>query len=214
MNPNPADIKVLIVEDDPLLGRILQKRVGSEGYHVMLAADGREGLKAIVTFEPDVVISDWMMPEVDGLELCRSVKEGLRDAAPYFILLTAKGEISDKLLALQSGADDYVVKPCDQGELLARIRAGARIVALTQQLRRTVADLQVALAELEFTREASGTQEPGVTICSGCHRVRADGGTWQDLDSLLARRRVTPVSGTCPDCAAGRGEPEAEAEAA
>jgi phosphoserine phosphatase RsbU/P len=147
-----AEVKVLIVEDDLFFLRVLQKRIASEGYQVMTAADGREGMKAIVTFEPDLVISDWMMPEVDGLELCQSVKTGLREAAPYFILLTAKGEISDKLLGLQTGADDYLTKPCDQGELMARVRAGVRIVSLTQELRRTVADLRVANAALETSR--------------------------------------------------------------
>src|ERR1043166_10193376 len=85
-------------------------------------------------------ISDWMMPQVDGLELCQSVKTGLKESAPYFILLTAKGEISDKLLALDTGADDYLVKPCDQGELMARVRAGLRIVLLTQDMRKAAVD--------------------------------------------------------------------------
>ena len=147
-----AEVKVLIVEDDPFFLRVLHKRITNEGYQVMTATDGREGMKAIVTFEPDLVISDWMMPEVDGLELCQSVKTGLREAAPYFILLTAKGEISDKLLGLQTGADDYLTKPCDQGELMARVRAGVRIVSLTQELRRTVTDLKVANAALENAR--------------------------------------------------------------
>src|SRR5262249_9735630 len=127
-----ADIRILIVEDDPFFQRVLLKRLTAEGYQVQTASDGREGMKAIVSFEPDLVISDWMMPQVDGLELCQSVKTGLLEAAPYFILLTAKGEISDKLLALDTGADDYLVKPCDQGELMARVRAGLRIVLLTQ----------------------------------------------------------------------------------
>ena len=143
-----AEVKVLIVEDDPFFLRVLHKRITSEGYQAMTATDGRDGMKAIVTFEPDLVISDWMMPEVDGLELCQSVKTGLREAAPYFILLTAKGEISDKRLGLQTGADDYLTKPCDQGELMARVRAGVRIVSLTQELRRAVAELKVANAAL------------------------------------------------------------------
>ena len=109
-------------------------------------------MKAIVTFEPDLVISDWMMPQVDGLELCQSIKTGLRDTAPYFILLTAKGEISDKLLALDTGADDYLVKPCDQGELMARVRAGLRIVLLTQDLRQAAVDLAALRAEVERVR--------------------------------------------------------------
>ena len=146
MSSTGATARILIVEDDPFYRRVLERRLAKEGHEVLTAADGREGMRVIVTAEPDLVLSDWMMPEVDGLELCQSVKTGLKDAAPYFILLTAKGELDDKLLGLQTGADDYVVKPCDHGELLARIRAGIRIVRLTQQLRRAVAELQALTA--------------------------------------------------------------------
>ncbi|MEK7823476.1 MAG: response regulator [Candidatus Eisenbacteria bacterium] len=209
-----GDIKVLIVEDDPFFLRVLQKRIASEGYQVMAAADGREGMKAIVTFEPDLVVSDWMMPELDGLELCQSVKTGLREAAPYFILLTAKGEISDKLLGLETGADDYLIKPCDQGELMARVRAGVRIVSLTQQLRRTVADLQVANAELGLARAAGGPAAPGIAVCAVCRRVRAGDGEWRELDQLAAARSETdPDAGLCPDCA-GAGAPHLRRPAA
>jgi sigma-B regulation protein RsbU (phosphoserine phosphatase) len=165
VTPN-AEIRILVIDDDPFFLRVLEKRFGAEGYRVHTAADGREGMKAIVATEPHLVISDWMMPEVDGLELCQSVKTGLRDGAPYFILLTAKGEISDKLLGLQTGADDYLTKPCDQGELMARVRAGVRIITLTQELRRTVADLQVANAELETPADTTGT-------CPTCGKPRA-----------------------------------------
>src|SRR4030095_3600037 len=167
-----GDIKVLVFEDDPFYQRILQKRLTSEGYQVLTAADGRDGMKAIVAQEPDLVISDWMMPEVDGLELCQSVKTGLRRAAADFILLTAKGEISDKLLGLQTGADDYLVKPCDQGELIARVRAGLRIVSLTQELRRTVHQLQLINAELEASRSSSRPSIETLPICSFCKKVR------------------------------------------
>ena len=134
--------RILIVEDDPFYRRVLEKRLAGERHEILSAADGREGMRIIVSAEPDLVISDWMMPEVDGLELCQSVKTGLKDAAPYFILLTAKGELNDRLLGLQTGADDYMIKPCDHAELIARIRAGLRIIRLTQQLRSTVAQLQ------------------------------------------------------------------------
>ena len=146
------DIRILIVEDDPFFQRVLLKRLAAEGYQVQAASDGREGMKAIVTYEPDLVISDWMMPQVDGLELCQSVKTGLKEAAPYFILLTAKGEISDKLLALDTGADDYLVKPCDQGELMARVRAGLRIVLLTQDMRNAARDLARLWADVRWVR--------------------------------------------------------------
>jgi len=151
-----SEVRILVVEDDPFFARVLQKRLAAEGYQVFVATDGREGMKAIVSHEPDLVISDWMMPQVDGLELCQSVKTGLREAAPYFVLLTAKGEIDDKLLALETGADDYLVKPCDQGELMARVRAGLRIVLLTQDLRRSAQELRVVKAELEELRRTLG----------------------------------------------------------
>src|SRR5689334_15910149 len=159
-----ADTRILVVEDDPFFQRVLQKRLESEGYQVIIASDGREGMKAIVASEPDLVISDWMMPEVDGLELCQSVKTGLGDAAPYFILLTAKGEISSKLLGLETGADDYLVKPCDQGELMARVRAGLRIVLLAQQLRATLAQVQRA--------GSSGAPPETLALCRECRLVR------------------------------------------
>ena len=152
------DIRILVVEDDPFFLRVLVRRLEAEGYQVQSATDGREGMKAIVTFEPDLVISDWMMPQVDGLELCQAVKVGLKDTAPYFILLTAKGEISDKLLALDTGADDYVVKPCDQGELMARVRAGLRIVLLTQGLRQAAVELAALRAEVERVRRELATR--------------------------------------------------------
>lgn len=161
----PPDIRILVVEDDPFFQRVLTKRLAAEGYQVQAASDGREGMKAIVTFEPDLVVSDWMMPHVDGLELCQSVKTGLKETAPYFILLTAKGEISDRLLALDTGADDYLVKPCDQGELLARVRAGLRIVLLTHVMRRAVvelAELKAQVARVKLELDARGIAWPEV----------------------------------------------------
>jgi len=200
-----AECKVLVVEDDPFFQRILYKRMGAEGYQVTAASDGREGMKAIVTFEPDLVVSDWMMPEVDGLELCQSVKTGLREAAPYFILLTAKGEISDKLLGLQTGADDYLVKPCDQGELIARVRAGLRIVSLTQELRRTVSQLRLSNAELEAARAGQRPAIDTMPICSFCKKVRDDDGIWYEIDQYLTATIHADFShGVCPDCRRAR----------
>ncbi len=198
----PAEIKILIVEDDPFFQRVLLKRFMAEGYQVFAASDGREGMKAIVSFEPDLVISDWMMPEVDGLELCQSVKTGLKEAAPYFILLTAKGEISNKLLALDTGADDYLVKPCDQGELMARVRAGLRIVLLTQELRSTVEELHVANIELQGARaEVERLSHETMPVCSFCRKVRDTNGDWHPLEEYVAQRTQTELTdGICPDC--------------
>ena len=202
-----ADVRILVVEDDPFFQRVLQKRLTMEGYQVFVASDGREGMKSIVACEPDLVISDWMMPEVDGLELCQSVKTGLREAAPYFILLTARGEINDKLLALETGADDYLVKPCDQGELMARIRAGLRIVSLTQDLRRSANDLRGVAGRPVGPRTAG--------LCPQCRRVRDLAGGWHDpAEWLRGGGMVTELAGACPACRAAGGNGAATDEPA
>jgi DNA-binding response OmpR family regulator len=203
-----SEIKLLVAEDDPFFLRVLHKRLTAEGYQVITVGDGREAMKAIVTHEPDLVVSDWMMPEVDGLELCQSVKTGLREAAPYFILLTARGEISDKLLGLTTGADDYLVKPCDVGELLARVRAGLRVVMLTQELRRTVAQLQMANAELAATRNEAGRGPEGLPVCFHCKRVRDRSGEWIEMDRLATSGHSPALElSVCPDCQAVAHEP-------
>ncbi len=193
----PNELRILVVEDDPFFQRVLTKRLDAEGYQVQTASDGREGMKAIVSFEPDLVLSDWMMPQVDGLELCQAVKTGLREAAPYFILLTARGEINDKLLALETGADDYLVKPCDQGELMARIRAGLRIVLLTKDLRKSALELRGVAADLERARAELAARGEGAAVCGDCGRVRAASGAWVDVTTWLA---TAPRAESCPDC--------------
>ena len=188
-----AEIRILVVEDDPFFQRVLQKRLSREGYQVFSAEDGREGMKAIVAHEPDLVLSDWMMPHVDGLELCQAVKTGLREAAPYFILLTARGEVNDRLLALETGADDYLIKPCDLGELMARVRAGLRIVLLTQDLRHAASELR------ERITTASGLRTAG--LCPRCRRVRDAEGQWHDPAMWLREGGiVTEALETCPAC--------------
>lgn len=200
MNAPPRDVVILVVEDDASFRSVLEIRLQREGYRVLTAADGREAMHAIVTQDPDLVLSDWMMPHVDGLELCQAVKTGLREAAPYFILLTAKGEISDQLLALETGADDYLVKPCDLGELMARVRAGLRNVTLTHELRHTHAQLHVAEHELAAA-QAELSRVAELHRCPHCSQVTGDGTSWESLERYLERTgllRLVPRG--CPDC--------------
>lgn|GEM_PF-1329396 len=202
---NHADLRILVVDDDPFFLRVLEKRFGAEGFTVRTATNGREGMREIVASEPHIVVSDWMMPEVDGLELCQSVKTGLRDAAPYFILLTAKGELSDRLLGLETGADDYLVKPCDHAELMARVRAGLRIVGLTADLRRTVAELRSAQSTASAASAAHAE-----TWCPECRRVRGPDGGWRPLERWLVERlgpgeRCAEHGGPAAGGAAGEG---------
>jgi len=195
------DIKILVCEDDVYFQKVLQKRLKSEGYQVLTAGDGRDGMKLIVAEDPDLVISDWMMPHVDGLELCQSVKTGLGSGAPYFILLTAKGEISDRLLALETGADDYLVKPCDQGELMSRVRAGLRNVELARKVRHMERELQAARSELETAQSDVNRLVRMVPRCQECAKVSTARGDWIALERYLEQHaQIAFRPDVCPAC--------------
>jgi diguanylate cyclase (GGDEF)-like protein len=112
---------ILVVEDDPFIARLLEVELGACGYAVRVATDGDEGLEAALARCPDLVLADVMMPRMDGFELVRRLRGDPRTEAVSIILLTAKGMQADKLAGLTAGADDYIVKPFDNEELLARV---------------------------------------------------------------------------------------------
>ena len=116
-------ISVLIVEDDPNIRELLQLYLEKDGYAVSTAADGGQGLEKYRTLQPDLVLLDVMMPVMDGWSVCKAIRA---DGNTPVIMLTAKGEVDDKVTGLKAGADDYVTKPFDMKELLARIEAVLR----------------------------------------------------------------------------------------
>ena len=127
--------EVLIADDDPISRRLLQVSLGGAGYQVSTAADGAEALRALnQPSSPRLVILDWLMPAMDGVEVCRAVRASARESYQYIILLTAKGHQTEIIEGLEAGADDYVTKPFDMQELKARLRAGKRILELQEQL--------------------------------------------------------------------------------
>lgn len=122
----PVRALVLVVDDDPFIARLLEIELHAAGYLVRMASDGREALEAARERCPDLVIADVMMPNMDGLELTRQLREDPNTAGACVILLTARGLSADKLEGLSAGADDYIVKPFDTPELLARVRGALR----------------------------------------------------------------------------------------
>ena len=116
-------ISVLIIEDDPNIRELLQLYLEKDGYAVTLAADGGQGLTKFRSIKPDLVLLDVMMPVMDGWEVCKAIRS---ESATPVIMLTAKSETDDKVMGLKSGADDYVTKPFEMKELLARIEAVLR----------------------------------------------------------------------------------------
>ena len=114
---------ILVVEDEDALSTLLQYNLDKEGYDVVVAADGEEALTLVSELLPDIIILDWMLPKISGIEVCRRLRQRSESRNVPIIMLTARGEESDRIRGLDAGADDYIVKPYDLDELLARVRA-------------------------------------------------------------------------------------------
>jgi DNA-binding response OmpR family regulator len=117
------DKKILVVDDDPNISDLLKIYLEKEGYEVKVASDGAEGVSYFKMYEPDLVLLDIMLPKKDGWQVCREIRE---ISSKPIIMVTAKGEVFDKVLGLELGADDFVVKPFDPKELSARVKAVLR----------------------------------------------------------------------------------------
>jgi two-component system cell cycle response regulator len=125
--------RILIAEDSPMCRKLLETILEKKPYELCSVANGREALDAFAHFCPDIIITDWMMPDVSGIELCRQIRKA-QDGRAYIILVTQKSEKEDVIEALDAGADDYVTKPFNTGELLARIRVGCRTAQMGREI--------------------------------------------------------------------------------
>ncbi|MBT8359113.1 MAG: response regulator [Desulfobacterales bacterium] len=134
-------MKILIVEDDPVSQKLLEKIVRREGYDSVQVNDGKTAWEEINKEKFDMVITDWMMPEMDGLQLCRKIRQANLSKYVYVILLTSKDQTEDAVAALDAGADDYIKKPFNPDELKARILAGNRIIELEDNQKKANAQL-------------------------------------------------------------------------
>ncbi|PKL82169.1 MAG: hypothetical protein CVV24_11460 [Ignavibacteriae bacterium HGW-Ignavibacteriae-3] len=126
---------VLIVEDEKDTRFILEKLLSRNSYDVVSAVNGQEALEVLKTFSPKVILADWTMPVLDGLALCNILKNDEKHKLIYFIILTARSSLKDRIMGLDVGADDFLIKPVENQELLARIRSGIRIYNLQSELR-------------------------------------------------------------------------------
>jgi len=128
-------MKILIADDDPLSRRLLEKTLERVGYEVVCVPDGRQAVKSLsATDAPRLALLDWMMPELDGPGVCREIRKRREQNYVYMILLTSRQSKEDTVVGLESGADDYLVKPFNADELKARLRTGERILLLEDRL--------------------------------------------------------------------------------
>jgi DNA-binding response OmpR family regulator len=174
-------MKILIAEDDPVASRILSLTLEQVGHEAIVLPNGAAAWDHFVKDPVRLVVSDWMMPELDGLQFCRRIRERMGSDYTYFILLTANHAGRDNLaLAMEAGIDDFLQKPVDREAVWMRLRVAERILKFTRQIRQ--------LGEL-------------LPICSYCKKIRDDGAYWQQFEAYIQEHTGSHFShGVCPDC--------------
>jgi phosphoserine phosphatase RsbU/P len=188
-------VHVLIADDDRATAQALSRTLERWEFTVTVKANGAEAWEILRGPEaPPLAILDWMMPEIDGREVCRLVRQEAARPNAYLILLTSRDSSTDIVAGLEAGADDYLVKPFDPAELQARIHVGTRVLGLQERLESRVKELQLALSEV---KQLSGL----LPICSYCKRVRSDDNYWHQVDAYIAHHTDAEFShGICPPC--------------
>jgi two-component system phosphate regulon response regulator PhoB len=165
---------ILVVEDEDALATLLDYNLMKEGFRVERAADGEEALLRVAEEPPDLVVLDWMLPKVSGVEVCRQLRAGAETRRTPVLMLTARGEEADKVRGLDTGADDYVVKPFAMSELVARIRA------LLRRTRPELVDERLEYADLILDRGRHRVTRAGKDVHLGPTEYRL-------LDFLMQR---------------------------
>ncbi len=184
-------MRILTVEDDPVSRLVLHQALGKLGHDVVASSDGEQALEILNREGVRVVVSDWTMPRMDGLELCRRVRARTGVDYVYFILLTGRtGDEHNREEASDAGVDDFLTKPLDRTELWMRLRVAERILRYATQVRQLEAFLP---------------------ICSYCKKIRDDHNYWQQIESYINARTGTDFShSVCPCCYTNVVLPEIE----
>ena len=188
-------MRILIVEDDFASRNILATVLKKAGHEPVEAVDGSQAWEMLQQPDaPRIVILDWIMPEPDGLEVLRRVRALPTDRPPYILMLTSKTEKAEVIAGLDAGANDYLRKPFDPGELRARVEGGRRMVELADALAAKIEELQRAMAEIKTLRGI-------VPICANCKKIRDDQGYWCQVEVYVRDHTEAQFShGICPEC--------------
>jgi DNA-binding response OmpR family regulator len=188
-------MRILIAEDDATSRIVLATVLKKDGYNVTATDDGGAAWEVLQMADaPRLAILDLMMPGIDGLELVRRVRAIPSAAPPYLIIVSTKSEKVDVIAALDAGANDYLTKPFDPGELRARIEVGRRMIEMRFELNEKVEELSQALAEVR-------TLKGIVPICANCKNVRDDQGYWNRVETYLNEHTEADFThAVCPDC--------------
>jgi CheY-like chemotaxis protein len=186
---------VLIADDLDVNRRLLRTLLAADGYDVIEASNGTDAFQILQgATGPLVGLIDWEMPEMEGIEVCKKARA--LDGVPpiYLILLTVRDSKQDIVAGLQGGANDYITKPFDKTELLARVGIGRQMVELQQTLTERVAELKDALVSV---KQLGGL----LPICSYCKKIRDDQNYWQQVEAYVGKHSDAQFSHSiCPQC--------------
>ncbi|HUI41593.1 MAG TPA: response regulator transcription factor [Terriglobia bacterium] len=188
-------LNILIADDDPLSRRVLEATLRRWGFGCTTVENGAEAWEVLQgATPPRLVILDWMMPKLDGIQVVRRLREGTKNCGAHVILLTCRASRSDVVRGLEAGADDYITKPFDPSELRARVQVGVRVLALQDALAGRVAELEEALSSVKRLQGL-------LPICSYCKKIRDDRNYWQQVEAYISEHSEAAFShGICPDC--------------
>ena len=188
-------MKILIAEDESVSRHALRATLKKWGHEVISTSNGQEALDHLL--QPDsapVAILDWMMPAVDGIGVCRKIREIKDQFLVYIIMLTSRERNEDIVEGLNAGANDFVTKPYHHAELRARVEVGVRMVELQNELTTKVHELEKALEEVKTLRGL-------FPMCSYCKKIRDDSNFWHQVDMYLREHLDADFShGICPAC--------------
>jgi CheY-like chemotaxis protein len=187
--------QILVAEDHPISLHLLERQLGAWGFEVITATNGEEALRILESeAAPPLAIIDWTMPKIDGASVCARVRERADLPYTYLLLLTARNKTVDLTMGLDLGADDFVSKPYDPDELLARVRVGQRVAALERALQSKVAHLEDALSQVK-------TLKGLLPICMYCKSIRDEQSYWRQVEEYIHSEVGTDFShGICPNC--------------
>jgi phosphoserine phosphatase RsbU/P len=195
-------MKVLVAEDESITRELLGVHLGKWGYDPILCDDGNEAWRLLQGDDPPrLVLLDWMMPGMDGPAVCRNIRDFVKAPYIYTILLTHKNSKEDIVAGLNSGADDYVIKPFDPHELRLRISVGSRIIELESKLTAATARLETANAQLVDALDRVKKLSGLLPICCSCKKIRTDRGDWQEIEQYIRERSEADFThGLCTEC--------------
>ena len=186
-------MEILVIDDNEDVNLLLRIQLEEMGYKVATASNGVEAWEKFNQGNFSIVVSDWLMPQVDGLELCRKIRTASTPSYCYVILLTVMSGKSNYLDAISAGVDDFISKPYDPDELRARLLVAERIVRLQKHIRRL---------------------EGVLSTCMYCKKIRDQNKAWVDIEEYISQRSEASFShDVCPDCYAEHVKPELDGKA-